>query len=54
MRRPTAEEKASWPDPNFYNPEKLQAPVIGATVISFTLAVICESQDHCEPYQEIS
>lgn len=42
MRKPTPEEQASWPEPNFKNPQRLQAPVIGATVIAFTLAVLCK------------
>jgi hypothetical protein len=43
MRKATPEEQALWPAPNFENPEQLQAPVIGATVTTFLLAVLCKS-----------
>ncbi|KAF3043475.1 hypothetical protein E8E12_009259 [Didymella heteroderae] len=39
MRKPTPGEQASWPAPNFDNPERLHAPVIGATVTTFLLAL---------------
>ena len=43
MRKATPEEQALWPTPNFENPEQLQAPVIGTTVTTFLLAVLCKS-----------
>lgn len=42
MRKPTVEEQSLWPAPNFVNPEHLHAPVIGATVTTFILALLCE------------
>jgi len=42
MAAPTPDIKASWPPPNFENPENLHALVLGITVPAFALAVICE------------
>lgn len=42
MRTATPEEQALWPSPNFENPEKLQGPLIGVTITTFLLAVICK------------
>lgn len=42
MRKATPEEQALWPTPNFENPEQLRAPVIGATVTTFLLALLCK------------
>lgn len=51
MRVPTSEEEASWPKPNFESPEHLQAPVIAATSVAFTLAFLCECPEDVLPYQ---
>lgn len=46
MRKPTPEEQALWPAPNFDNPEHLRAPVIVSTIAAFLLALACESNAH--------
>lgn len=43
MAAPTAEQKQSWPAPNYENPDNLHGLVIGFTVPVLTLAIICES-----------
>jgi hypothetical protein len=42
MAAPTKEQKASWPQPNYDDPENLHALIIGITVPALVLAVVCE------------
>ena len=42
MATATADEKASWPPPNFVNPENRHGLVIGLTTPTLALALICE------------
>ena len=48
MRKPTPEEQALWPAPNYDSPDDLHAPVIGATATTFLLAVLCKSRLLCK------
>lgn len=42
MRKPTPEEQALWPAPNYNNPDDLHAPLIAATITTFALAILCK------------
>jgi hypothetical protein len=42
MAAPTSEQKATWPQPNYENPENLHGLIIGLTVPTLVLAVVCE------------
>lgn len=42
MKKPTPEEQALWPAPNYDNPEHLHTQVIGVTVTTLLLAFLCE------------
>lgn len=41
MRKPTPEEQALWPAPNYNNPDDLHVPLVAATVTTFALAILC-------------
>lgn len=43
VRKPTPEEQALWPAPNYNNPDDLHALVIGVTVTTFVLAILRKS-----------
>jgi hypothetical protein len=38
----TEEDKKSWPQPNYENPDNLHGRIIGTIVPALTLAVICK------------
>jgi hypothetical protein len=42
MAAATAEQKESWPPPNYVDPVNLHGLIIGFTVPSIVLAVICK------------